>query len=208
MKIKKIDYNNKNEWLDFQNIYNENFNDYERAPIEEIKKNINLGMNEVYLVEKNKKSVGFFILSNSKTNDFSLLWYLGVAKNTQGKGIGNIILDQIIKDFQTKSTMSRLFLEAEQRQSIWYSKKGFSRINHNYKYPSYDTDDMSPTNLMMIEKKPTSIIKKETLKAIVSDLYENLYGLQKDDQNFINEINNINKDIKVINKSNKKNIKI
>lgn len=194
MKLIKI--NDKNEkWEKFVDIYMATFKDYEREDIDKISKNVESGKNEVSLIENDKGVVGFSIVSNSSKNNYSLLWYLGVSPEFQGQGLGTDVLHTIINDYKLTSSQPRLMLEAEPRQAKWYAKNGFSKIEHDYHFPTFNDDTMSPTSLMTIEKG--KIIKKENFKEILSELYTGVYGAKSNEERIIKELASVTTDIKL-----------
>lgn len=196
MELKKISKNNK-MWSDFLKIYDDVFEDHEKESIEKIEDNVKDGLNEVFVAIKDDKVVGFNILANSSNDNFSLLWYLGVAKNQQGLGTGSKILNLIIEDFKNNSEQPRLILEAEPQQAKWYTKNGFLKFDHDYKYPSFVDDSMSNTSLMTIEKDNLKNIKMDTFKNVLKDLYVGVYAKTTSDNKIAKEIDGIKKDIKI-----------
>ena len=149
----KISNNDEKYWKEFVNMYKDTFTESERMPLLSISENIKKGKNEVVVVRKEDEPVGFYILSNSASKEYSLLWYLGVSSKKQGLGLGSIILNDLIKDFKKESLIPRLLLEAETRQAKWYTKHDFLTIDYDYNYPNFTDDGQTPSKLMVVQKK-------------------------------------------------------
>lgn len=89
---------------------------------------------EVYLVNKNKQNISYFILE--KKGKITFLRYIGIIKSSQGKGIGTLIIKKCISIAKkNKSTKMQLNMWAKNFKAIrLYAKFEFYPIKILGKY--------------------------------------------------------------------------
>lgn len=166
-------------WDRFETIYFETFEEHERESVEKLYKNVLEGVNLIYLViDQNGNDIGFYILYVSPSVRYSLLWYIGVREASQGAGVGTRILRGIKDNIAKDDSYDFLILEAEERQSKWYSKNGFEFCDVNYHYPSFTDDRLIFSHLMRVGYCSDSDHNiRDYLLKVVKDMYVNIYKL-------------------------------
>jgi hypothetical protein len=142
--------------------------------------------------------IAFYITENYKLNigeceKFTLLAYLGVKKEQQGNKIGEQMLDVLRLKFKS----SPLLLEAEERQSHWYSRNGYKSFSFDYRSPSYIDNSEIPMSLMVLGSNDFLLLNNlRHMTAIVSILYLESYELEKEDTIFKEQMTRISLEYK------------
>jgi len=88
-----------------------------------------IGISNLFRVLKREKVLKTFHPSGK----FYHLWYIGVKKNQQGKGLGSLLMKQLLEDCKG----SPIYLETSMEQNFpFYERLGFEKVidlkqNHN-----------------------------------------------------------------------------
>jgi len=191
-KLIKINSSSKH-WHETISIYNESFPEWEKEPVDIIKKRVDHKKYKMTSYIENNEVKGFYILDINKKNNFLLFTFLAVDKKYRGKGIGSLLCKNAIESFKKFENINWLFIEAEDRQAKLYIKLGFLKIKIDYFIPKYDSYKSIPMHLLVIQKN--NLLTKNDLEFIIKRIFTYGYRLKEEDKRIYNVIHNLPKKI-------------
>ncbi len=112
--------------------------DTKRTTVASVKRDIGLafsstGLRKVYQTLHREGQ----IQARHPPEPFCHLWFLGVARAHQGQGLGSVLLEELIRHYDTQRR--DIYLETSTRRNLpWYEKFGFEVYHElNFTYPLY-----------------------------------------------------------------------
>jgi predicted N-acetyltransferase YhbS len=181
------------EWALFTGLYQEAFEESEQEPIEIIEQRILSGRYLLELVQnEHHEVVGFYLLDRPSDLDYVILTFLAVRPAFRNRGLGGLICQHVFENYSSKSGQC-LFIEAEDRQSIFYGRLGARRLDIEYATPSFiDSASMTPTQLMLVMKPQIpDLIDGDILTRIIEHIFMDGYHVKQDDPRLISLLEKI-----------------
>ncbi|POY35298.1 hypothetical protein C3K47_16065 [Solitalea longa] len=189
------------EGLDFEKameIYTEAFPAHERPSIAIIKNRIRSGAEQL-IIGKQGDDVGLMaLLWKLQGTRFILLDFLATAATYRGTGIGGKFME-FIKDWIIHQNENLLF-EVEHPDFGENTEQRIKRIRFYDKYGAYtikeviyylpDMEGGEPKE-MLIMTIPAIDLDRNELKQVVKAIYEQLYGLNEEDEPFKRFLRNL-----------------
>ena len=161
-------------------IYDASFPKWEKEPLDMIRQRVQSGRYVVFAYILQGKSVGFYILDLHPSLGYVLFTYLAVDEAMRGEGIGTKLCKDAINRFE-KSEFSWMFIEAEDRQAVFYAKLGFEKVQIDYAVPKYDDEGVVSMHLLCMAKGSKEL-RKEFLAEVIESIYIEGYFLDPADK--------------------------
>lgn len=201
LKIEQVILTDSANWRFCIEIYQESFPDWEREPEDIITKRVQQGRYHLFAgIDKQEQVVGFYLLDIVAEFNYVMFDYLAVKANQRGKGYGTLMCQDAITRFQTKTNIDWLFIEAEERQSIFYGKLGFRKLTLDYQVPEFGEPGSVMMHLMTIYtyKKDINYIAGNDLVRMIEHIFLDGYHLSKNDHRVSKQLSLIPKQVKLI----------
>ncbi len=171
-------------WQAVLKIYRASFPDWEREPETTLRTRTLANRYAVYCAFNEDRIVsGFYILDIHQALRYAVFCFLAVDQKYRGLGYGRALCRDAISRFNnTYSSIDWLFVEAENKQAIFYGRHGFRKINIPYRIPSFSGSETIPMHLMAISKTDNKYrIEKKHLKKIIQHIFVSGYQLNEND---------------------------
>ena len=182
MRCRRIDAQDGPAWRALAAIYEEVFPEWEREPLEMMAERAATGRYVVEIGETDEGVVGFSLIDFESGPDHALLAYLAVRGALQGRGYGAALCAQAVERFREHDGPGWLFVEAEDRQALYYGRLGFSHLEFDYRIPHYDSAEAQPAHLLALPRDPGVVrIPARQLAEELKSIFIDGYFVDKDD---------------------------
>lgn len=169
-------------WADSMAIYQSTFPEWEREPVAMIAERLEKGQYLLFAGLLEQQVIGFYLLELNPDHSYVFFNFLAVDAPYQGKGLGARLCRDAMHRFSQLSGYAWFFIEAEERQAIFYGRLGFWKLLLDYQVPRFDGAGSVPMSLMVLpaDEVPSSISRAE-LADIIRHIFTNGYLLSVDD---------------------------
>lgn len=170
-------------WREILHIYRETFSEWEREPEAVLASRMEEGR---YVVSAcalaDGRIVGFHIVDAVLPDGYALFSYLGVTKAHRGKGYGTELCRHAIESFRKNDALEIMYIEADDRQSRFYGRLGFQRLDLDYRVPRFDGPGSEPMHLLAIPLADhVAALTRGELRAAVRSIFVDGYQLKPGD---------------------------
>lgn len=196
------------EFKEAMDIYVHAFPSNERHPVEVIRQRVKQGVSELYIGFGCRQVVFMALLYPLQNTDFILLDYMAAKPAFRGKKISTSFLTEMRSLLSERKTYFLLEVEhpaygenKEERLKRYqfYRRSGAQQLK-NVRYVLPPLQGTLPTEMMLLilpryktEKIPASVVK-----ALIVQLYKELYRRENDDPLLLQSLHSVHEDVDVI----------
>jgi predicted N-acetyltransferase YhbS len=208
MEITKIELVQKETLDEVFKIYQSSFPAKERQTLETLEIRLKENKEVLFAAKFQNEIVGIGFLFDLLGSDFLLLDYLAVKENYRGKQIGEALFSHL-KNY-ARLQKKHLLMEVDDpefgddkpyrfKRLAFYQKNGaFWFKDIKYILPALDGTNPTEQILMLVPENSKIEFSGEEIKDLVIRLYDELYGIPKEDTNLANIITSITEKVVVL----------
>lgn len=154
MIFERLSLANQTQFNEYLELYHALFPEWELEPDERVISRHCSGEYFTYLTYDNVGLLGFYTMSIVPEYGYSLLNFMGIRRDLQGLGFGQILLEHVKTTYtQGLDHIDYLFVEAEDRPMRFYLRNEFRLIDSYYRIPSFtDHHSLIDMNLLIHTK--------------------------------------------------------
>ena len=179
MYIKQLTHATGPLWEETVSLYYDIFPKWEREPVANLEKAINIGKSRCMILCKNNKVIGMSLTELYPPLSFAMLGYLFISTENRSQGLGKLLCKELFYFFETSSDFKWLLVEAEAGPEIFYKKLGFNKLFFEYLSPHYN--DIKSTEMSLMYYSKTKCCSKHQLCDIVEHIFLQSYYLSPND---------------------------
>ena len=177
-------------------IYMEAFPPSEREPFRKVVSAVNEGRRWLYCARASTRVYGFAITVPLPGMGMHLLEYLAIGADMRNRGIGAVLVRDVLQSLRSQGTVSGIVLEVEtdeegdpveqgirHRRIEFYQRIGARVIEgvKNYAIPHRRGSGSIPMKLLWLPVIPSaSMPDGPDLEACIASIYQHSYGLEPD----------------------------
>ena len=197
-----------NDFAQAMDIYSSCFPENERHPIPVIRKRVQKGLNKVYVSRVGSDIAFMALLWPLKNTDFILLDYMATSPLHRGRNIASdflrnmkIILEERKQYFILEVERPGFGDNSEERQKreIFYRRNGAKELKDvTYILPPLQGSEPTEMMLMIFPDYHAGEIDAAITRALIVQIYKELYGRAENDSFLLKSVSNLNTPISLI----------
>jgi len=201
LEFSEVKDTNHQDFKEAMRIYTESFPSNERHPDSIIEKRVKENLYQMFIGRLDGRVVFMALLYPLRNTDFILFDYMATDEKSRNMGIGTKFVKTLVG--KVKEDGNYLILEVEnpeygdnreqrKRRVKFYKRLGAKEMgNVNYILPPLSGNSPTEMILMVLPEYDDGKMPGTLVKKIITQIYEELYGRNRDDpllNSFINSI--------------------
>jgi len=208
MEFRNVSRAEGKEFKEAMELYLAAFPASERHPVEVIAERVNRGLSRLYVGAAAGEVVFLALLWPLKNTDFILLDYIATKDTYRGKGIASAFLEEMRAKLE--GTKKYLVLEVEspgaeggraerEKRISFYRRHGARQLKGvRYALPPLHGDTPTEMIFMLFPGHPDGRMDGTTVKKLIVQIYQELYGRGADDPLLLSFIGDVGGEVELV----------